>query len=65
MNSNTGAIAQFETRQDAKLAGFDVPLTPEQYDETFAMPRRQRRAWIAEQKKQTALRQARRFKKRR
>jgi hypothetical protein len=43
MNKETGAIAQFETLQDARAAGFKHTLTPEQAVELRPLPRPERR----------------------
>ena len=45
MNSNTGAIASFETVKDARKAGYDIPLSMEQFDRIKSMDRPQRLAW--------------------
>lgn len=42
MNSKTGAIALFETAEDARRAGFDVPLTDEQVAALGSMERQTR-----------------------
>ena len=51
MNPDTGAIARFETQQDADSAGYTLPLTDEQAQELQPMNRQQRRAWAAEQRR--------------
>jgi hypothetical protein len=50
MNPDTGAIARFETEQDAREAGYTQPLTEEQVTMLQPMNRQQRRAWAAEQR---------------
>jgi hypothetical protein len=52
MNTETGALAKFETDEDAKAAGYELPLTEEQYRELAPMNRHQRRAWAAQQRHQ-------------
>lgn len=51
MNPDTGAIARFETQQDAEEAGYTQPLTDEQVQQLSPMNRQQRRAWAAEQRR--------------
>jgi hypothetical protein len=50
MNPDTGAIAQFETKEDAIKAGFTVSLTKEQHGLLAGMNRKQRRAWLSKNK---------------
>jgi hypothetical protein len=50
MNPDTGAIARFETQQDAEEAGYTQPLTDAQVQELQPMNRQQRRAWAAQQR---------------
>jgi hypothetical protein len=50
MNSGTGAIARFELRSDARLAGYDIELTPDQLRDVEPMSRRERRAWAAKRR---------------
>ena len=45
MNTESGAIAEFENEQDAADAGYDLLLTPLQARELLTMNRRERRAW--------------------
>lgn len=52
MNPDTGAIAQFETEEDAKESGYTVSLTKEQAGELAGMNRHKRRAWLAQNRKQ-------------
>ena len=52
MNPDTGAIAHFETEEDARLAGFTESLTAEQAGELAGMNRQQRRAWLAQNRKE-------------
>ncbi len=45
MNVDTGAIASFETKEDAKLAGYTLTLTAEQANSLLVMSHRERREW--------------------
>ena len=45
MNTDTGAIASFETKSDAIEAGYTLALTPEQANVLLKMSRSQRREW--------------------
>ena len=45
MNTETGAIAQFETEEDAQDAGFNLKLTDAQAKELTGLSRQQRREW--------------------
>lgn len=45
MNTDTGAIAHFENEADAKAAGHDLMLTPEQAAKLLKLSRAERRAW--------------------
>lgn len=47
MNSKTGAVAVFETEDDAIEAGYDMRLTTEQAKGLKVMNRHDRRAWAA------------------
>lgn len=48
MDTRTGAIAEFETAEDAKAAGFTEPLTKKEAAVLRAMPNRhERRAELA------------------
>lgn len=49
MQASTGAIAHFETEEDAKAAGYTLPLTVEEARKLLAMPRAERRRWALEQ----------------
>jgi len=63
MQEQTGAMAQFETDQDADLAGYtpihklikDKAIGPTRLsglvDELYGMNRKQRRAWASQQRK--------------
>ncbi len=51
MNPNAGAVAVFETKTDAKKAGFTVSLTKKEASMAAHMNRKQRRAWAAQQRK--------------
>jgi hypothetical protein len=50
MNPDTGAIAHFETDEDAKAAGHIVPLLEAQLAHVQGMNRHDRRAWAAQQR---------------
>lgn len=52
MNQETGAIAEFETPEDAKAAGYTVSLTPELAARLRMMPREERKAWIKHYRRQ-------------
>jgi hypothetical protein len=47
VNPDTGAIAVFETDEDAEKAGFTVKLTAGQFKKFAGMNRKQRRAEAA------------------
>lgn len=47
MNPETGAIAEFETKEDAKAAGHTVPLGKREADHLYPMNRKMRRAALA------------------
>jgi len=47
MNPESGAIAVFERKADAKKAGFTLPLTKKDVSLVQSMNRKQRRAWTA------------------
>lgn len=49
MHKQTGAIAHFETDEDAKRAGYTVPLNEAQRKETWGMNRAERRKWAREE----------------
>ena len=51
MDPKTGAIAVFETEKDAQRAGYTVPLTEAEAATLRPMNRKQRRAWLAEQRR--------------
>lgn len=51
MDPKSGAIGQFETEEDAKLAGFTESLTGKEAGHLQGMNRQQRRAWLAEQRR--------------
>lgn len=48
MQVETGAIAQFETRDDAEKAGYTLALTDEQATVLLSMTRQERRRWANE-----------------
>lgn len=54
MNPDTGAIAKFETDEDAKKAGFTEKLTESEAQLLATMNRRDRRAWLAKKRKRHA-----------
>lgn len=56
MDPRSGAIATFETETDAKKAGYTVPLTKEQFTKFQGMNRKQRRAEIAQQRRDSKRR---------
>lgn len=43
MNPDTGSIARFETEEDARRAGYTVPLTDDQANKLAGMSRSERR----------------------
>jgi hypothetical protein len=51
MDPKSGAIATFETELDAKLAGYTVPLSKEQFSHMQGMNRKQRRAHLAQERR--------------
>lgn len=55
MNLQTGAIAQFETEADAKLAGYEVKLSKERFTKFQSMNRHARRAQIAQERQKVRL----------
>jgi hypothetical protein len=57
MHEQTGAIARFETKDDAEAAGYRLPLTDQQAAELGPMNRHARRAWaVKERARETAER---------
>lgn len=54
MNPETGAIAKFETKEDAELAGYTVQLTKKETRMLANMNRHERRKWAAEQRRKKA-----------
>lgn len=50
MQEQTGAIAVFETDEDAKAAGHTLPLTKKDAALLSGMNRHERRKWAAEQR---------------
>lgn len=60
MDMKTGAIAQFETEEDAEKAGYTEKLTKEQFRKFRGMNRHDR---LAEQKKLQLLATAERLKR--
>lgn len=50
MNPDTGAIATFETEEDARKAGHTVPLSDAESRRLMPMNRHQRRAWAKQQR---------------
>jgi hypothetical protein len=60
MQEQTGAIARFETDDDAKAAGYELPLTDQQAAKLSDMNRHDRRKWAAKERaRQSALRSGR------
>jgi hypothetical protein len=51
MNPDSGAVAKFEKKSDAKAAGYTIPLTKKEASLTSHMNRKQRRAWASQQRK--------------
>ena len=47
MHMQTGAIAHFETDEDARKAGHKLKLSPQQVTEVAPLPRPERVAWAA------------------
>lgn len=66
MHERTGAIAQFETLEDAERAGYTMQLTQEQRDTLMPLPRSERlkrtsaERTSAERKKRRSARKAQR-----
>ena len=50
MHKQTGAIAHFETDEDAQLAGYTEKLTAEEHAITQPMNRHERRKWAAKRR---------------
>ena len=48
MQVETGAIARFESRDDAEKAGYTLALTDEQATALLSMTRKERRRWANE-----------------
>ena len=51
MNPNTGAIASFETDEDAEAAGHTVKIAKGFIKQAMGMNRHDRRAWAAQQRR--------------
>lgn len=51
MNSNTGAIATFESDTDARKAGYRIPLTAQEAAGLAEKTRLQRLSWVYLQQK--------------
>ncbi len=51
MDPKSGAIATFESDDDAKKAGYTVKLSPDQFKKFQGMNRQQRRAEIARERR--------------
>lgn len=51
MNPDTGAIARFETREDAELAGYSVQLSKAEARALKPMTREERKAWATAYRK--------------
>ena len=56
MDPNSGAIAQFETRDDAESAGYTLALTAEQATVLLSMTRVERKKWAAKAVRVSSLR---------
>lgn len=52
MDPRSGAIATFETDQDAEKAGYTVKLSPAQFKEFSGLNRKQRLAALAQQRRE-------------
>lgn len=52
MDPRSGAIATFETTEDAEKAGYTEPLTQQQFTQFSGMNRRQRLAALAQQRRE-------------
>lgn len=50
MHEQRGAIARFETKEDAEAAGYLLPITEQQAAELKSMNRHDRRAWAAKER---------------
>ena len=55
MNPETGSIAQFETEEDAKLAGYTKSLTDKEAKLLATMNRHDRRAWLSRKRKERRM----------
>ena len=60
MNPDTGAIARFETDEDAKKAGFTEPLNDKEAKLLATMNRHDRRAWLSKRRKEQTVLQRKR-----
>ena len=54
MNPETGAIAKFDSKEDAKAAGYTEELTDKEAKLLSGMNRHDRRAWLAQRRKEAA-----------
>jgi len=52
MDPRSGAIATFETDEDAEKAGYTVPLTESQFKQFSGLNRKQRLAALAQQRRE-------------
>lgn len=51
MHPQTLDIKEFSSDEEAKAAGYSVKLTGEEANELTGMNRKQRRAWLSQQRK--------------
>jgi len=58
MNPETGAIAQFETEEDAEQAGYTEPLNDKEARLLATMNRHDRRAWLSRRRKEPKAKDA-------
>ena len=52
MSPDTGAIAKFETEEDAELAGYTESLTDDEAKLLAPMNRHDSRAWLSQRRKE-------------
>ncbi|HEX2882240.1 MAG TPA: hypothetical protein VHO25_22120 [Polyangiaceae bacterium] len=51
MQPRTMAIASFENEKDARAAGHTIPLSKDEARELGGMNRKERRGWLAQERK--------------
>jgi len=56
MDPNSGAIAQFESEEDAERAGYTEPLNDKEARLLATMNRHDRRAWLSRRRKEQKAR---------